>query len=114
MKNELPDLLNAVKALIREQGTTMSALSRALKKEPSYVNRNLHKKKPDVGLITDLSIVLGTNLFDLYGQNLPPNIRATEAERVLTAQIEALRAELDQVRGQRDKYWDVIAHRASR
>lgn len=110
-RNELPDLLNAVKALVREQGTTMSALSRALKKEPSYVNRNLHKRDPSVGFVTALSTVLGVNLFDLYGQNLPADMRHTETEQALRAENEALRKELESTRAERDRYWGVIAGR---
>ena len=111
MKNELPDLLNVVKALVTGQATTMSALSRAMKKDHTYVNRNLHKRDPTVGFVTELSTMLGTNLFELYGQNLPPDLRATDAERALRAELEAMSKELERVKAENEKLWGAVTGR---
>jgi hypothetical protein len=111
MKNELPDLLIAVKTLLLKQNKFMHMASKGMGRSPYYLTVALRDRNPRIGLLMYLSEELGTNLLNYYLDHMPPSVRLTARDVAHREEINALKAELERVKEENAKLWGVIAGR---
>jgi lambda repressor-like predicted transcriptional regulator len=106
---ELPNLSKHIAAVLKQRGTSMRILSKYLGYTPNYLTNALKGKNPRIEMLIALSNLMGMNLIDSYSYLLDPANRATAQERLLQQKIEQLTTELETVKAERDKYWEVVA-----
>jgi FtsZ-binding cell division protein ZapB len=108
-KEELPNIQSIVSQKVWEKETSLSELSRKLGQKPNFVYYHLSKRNPRVSHLIGLSEQLKVNLFEVYVNKLSEPLRPLSTEKALQKQIEELKKELEQVKAERDKYWEALA-----
>jgi hypothetical protein len=108
---ELPDIRDAVKALLMKQNKSMHMASRRMGRSHNFLSLTLRDRNPRIGLLIDLSEELGTNLLNYYLDHMPPSVRLTARDVAHREEINALKAELERVKEENAKLWGVIAGR---
>ena len=108
-KIELPDLAKSLPAILKRQGSSMRKVSLSMGHPHNYLATNLQSKNPRIALLIELSARTGLNMLEPYMNMLEPAIRPTSQERLLLQKITDLAAELETVKAERDKYWEVVA-----
>jgi len=111
MKEQQPELLEGLSVIALSQGTSLSTLSKEMGQASNYLRWHLKQGNPKVMLLVELSTRLNVNLLEAYLPLIPAAVRATEAEKQLALEKEALQKELEKVTAERDKYWGVIENR---
>lgn len=109
----LPDIRTIVLSLLKKQGRTLSRASQGMGRSAYYLSVALRDRNPRIGMLMDLSDELGTNLLGYYQDHMPPGVRYTPRDVAYQQEIKALKAELETVKAERDKYWAVIAGRGN-
>lgn len=110
-KKELPDLTELVKGRLNRRGHTLKKGSRSMGRPGNYLSRALRHGDMRTSQLLALSDMLGENMFVHYFDLLPTSCRSTPAEVALQDEIKALKAELERVKEERDRYWAVIEKR---
>lgn len=114
-EKQLPDLLKTVKTYAEMRKKRLSLMSKNLGKAPNYLSEKLKKNNAEILLLLQLSELLKVNLVEHYTALLSPTAQATHRERALYVEMEKqrkeiyeLRKELEQVKAERDKYWEKV------
>lgn len=109
--NPLPDMNRVVGAILKQRNSSLRAQSLQMGHNHNYLNLALRRRHLPMDLLLDLSNALGVNLLEYYTPLLHAHVRPTAAERDLHRQLADLRAELDRVTEEKDRYWRVIERR---
>ena len=112
-KKELPLMNGIIRAWIKSQGRSLRKLSKQMGQGENYLQQNLKSNDRRPSLLIELSGWLGANMFEPYLLILDANpiIKPTEKEQKLLTEIESLKKELEEVKKERDRYWEVIGKR---
>jgi hypothetical protein len=108
---QLPDMLTIVKGWAKVKGTSLRKLALKTGKSKTYYNKMLKKGDPKASLLLTLTDILHINLFEYYLDLLPEHKRITQREKMMKEKITALEKELEQVKAERDKYWEAVRSR---
>lgn len=115
VKAQLPRMSAIIRDWAKYKHTSLRKLSKKMGKGENYLQQSIHINDIRPSMLIAISKALEINLFDHYLALLPESIRATEREKALLLQIEAmqnekeqLQKELEQVKAERDKYWEKI------
>jgi len=111
LKNQLPDLLPMLKGYAKSRKSSLYRISKQMGMAPNYLSQKLKKPDANILLLLELSDMMNVNLLEHYLALLPPATQTTHRERALLMELENMRKELEQVRAERDKYWEVISSR---
>lgn len=77
----------------------------------NYLQQILSRGHVKASTLLELSDVLHVNLFEYYLDQLPESKRITQREKMLKEKITTLEKELEQVKAERDKYWEAVRSR---
>ena len=97
-----------LKAKITEKRFSLSSLSEYLGKHHTYFQRSVNNYDHQVSLIIALSIALHTNMFEPFINLLPEELRITQREKELQAQITDLEKQLAELGKERDIYKSIV------
>ncbi len=86
------------------QNTTPMNLSEDIGQNRNYLYRQLTHNNQAASLILTLSQHLQTNLFDVFINLLPEELRSTEREKELQVQLAALQQQIAELTKERDIY----------
>ncbi len=112
-KKELPQMHAIIKGWVKYNGRSLRKLSKLMGQGENYLQQNLKSNDIRPSLLIELSGWLGVNLFEPYLLLLDANpiIKPTQKEQKLLNEIESLKKELEEVKKERDRYWEVIGKR---
>ena len=109
--SNLPNIYSIIQNICREKSTSITQLSKDLGYSANHLNAILPKGNPKPSILIGLSNILEVNLLEPYMAQLKEEARSTSTERQLRYQLEQKEKELEQVKAERDKYWDAIKGR---
>jgi transcriptional regulator with XRE-family HTH domain len=110
-KPEYPNLNKVVASLLKQRGSSLSKTSVKLGKAKNYLTVKLRSKNPNIGLLIDLSNLIGVNLLEAYRSFLAPDVRHSVHERDLMMQLSKQAEEILKLTEERDRYWKVIENK---
>lgn len=110
-KPEFPSLHKVVESLLKGRGSSLAKASLKMGRASNYLTIRLKSNNPNIGLLVDLSNLVGINLLEAYLPFMAPEVRHTAVERELMQQLAAKNAELETVKTERDKYWGLLEKR---
>ena len=106
-----PDMLTIVTGWAKMRGTSLRKLSLKMQRNENYLQQILAKGHVKASTLLELSDVLHVNLFEYYLDQLPESKRITQREKMMKEKITTLEKELEQVKAERDKYWEAVRSR---
>lgn len=103
-----PEMLGIITGWAKMRGTSLRKLSVKMKRNPNYLQQILARGDVKASVLLSLSDILHVNLFEYYLDQLPESKRTTQREKLMQEKITQLQKELEQVKAERDKYWEKI------
>ena len=97
-----------MKAEFLARNISKARMSMNIGRDSSYLQRQIKNPDQRISIIWLLSLHLGRNLFEVYQNQLPENIRPTHQEKVLKQQIEDLQKQLADITKERDLLKEIL------
>lgn len=97
-----------IRIKMKDKEKRFAKLSLQIGRSPSYLDKQLKQTDQPASLLILLSNHLQTNLFEPFMNLLPDDIRITQKEKTLQAEIAALQKQIEDLTKERDIYKGIV------
>ena len=106
-----PNMLTIITGWAKVRGRSLRKLSLMMHRNENYLQQILSRGDVKASVLLTLTDILHVNLFEYYLDMLPEHKRITQREKMMKEKITTLEKELEQVKAERDKYWEAVSSR---